>query len=439
MHNVIGIRREDKSKWERRVPLTPQKIRELRQKHAVEFYVQPSPIRIFREPEFEQSGAKVQEDLSKASVIFGVKEIPANYFEPGKTYIFFAHVIKGQAYNMAMLKRMMELKCNLIDYEKIIDEKGRRLIFFGWHAGVVAMIDSLWTLGRRLAWEGIENPFTGIRDTYTYDSLAAARKDVAAAGERIKTAGLPAAITPLIIGVAGYGNVGCGIQEILNDLPTIEIQPADVARVANDPNASRKVVYRVTFKEEHSVEPTTPDAKFDLQEYYQHPEKYRSCFEPYLPYLTVLMNSNYWESRYPRLVTKAQIKKLFGSLSAAPRLRVIGDASCDIEGGVEVTVKATEPGDPIYVYDPDTDAVTMGFKGRGPVILAVDILPSELPREASEYFSEILESFVPAISRADFNVPFEKLVLPAEIKRAVILYHGELTPDFKYMAQYLKP
>ncbi|RPI76883.1 MAG: hypothetical protein EHM45_11380, partial [Desulfobacteraceae bacterium] len=148
MNHLIGIRREDKSKWERRVPLTPQKIRELRQKHAIEFHVQPSPIRIFQEPEFEQSGAKVQEDLSKASVIFGVKEIPAKYFEPGKTYIFFAHVIKGQAYNMAMLKRMMELKCNLIDYEKITDEKGRRLIFFGWHAGVVAMIDSLWTLGR---------------------------------------------------------------------------------------------------------------------------------------------------------------------------------------------------------------------------------------------------------------------------------------------------
>jgi len=313
------------------------------------------------------------------------------------------------------------------------------LIFFGWHAGVVAMIDSLWTLGRRLAWEGIENPFTGIRDTYTYDSLAAARKDVASAGARIKTTGLPAAITPLIIGVAGYGNVGRGIQEILKDLPTVEIQPADVARVANDPNASCHVVYRVTFKEEHSVEPTTPGANFDLQEYYQHPEKYRSCFEPYLPYLTVLMNSNYWESRYPRLVTKAQIKKLFGSLSAAPRLRVIGDASCDIEGGVEVTVKATEPGDPIYVYNPDTGAITMGFQGKGPVILAVDILPSELPREASEYFSEILESFVPAISQADFNVPFEKLVLPAEIKRAVILYHGELTPDFKYIAQYLKP
>lgn len=437
MKATIGIRREDKSEWERRVPLTPRKMRELRDKHGIEFCVQPSPVRVFRETEFEQAGAKVQDDLSPASVVFAVKEIPAKYFEPGKTYIFFAHVIKGQAYNMPMLKRMMELGCNLIDYEKVTDERGRRLIFFGWHAGVVAMIDSLWALGQRLAWEGVANPFTGIRDTYTYDNLEAARKDVRAAGERIKTEGLPAAITPLIIGVSGYGNVGRGIQEILTDLPAVEIQPADLARVASDPNASRNVVYRVTFKEEHSVKPKAAGAQFDLQEYYKHPERYEACFEQYLPYLTVLMNSNYWAGQYPRAVTKEQIRKLFGG-PQTPRLRVIGDASCDIEGGIECTVKSTEPGDPVYVYDPDTGATTMGVAGHGPVILAVDILPSELPREASEYFADILGPFIPTIAQADYGVPFEKLDVPPEIRRAVILYHGELTPDYKYIEQYLK-
>ena len=437
MKAMIGIRREDKSEWERRVPLTPRKMQELREKYGIEFCVQPSPVRVFRETEFEQVGAKVQDDLSPASVVFAVKEVPTKYFEPGKTYIFFAHVIKGQAYNMPMLKRMMELGCNLIDYEKVTDERGRRLIFFGWHAGVVAMIDSLWTLGRRLEWEGIANPFTGIRDTYTYDNLEAARKDVRAAGERIKAEGLPAAITPLIIGVSGYGNVGRGIQEIVTDLPTVEVQPADLARVASDPKASRNVVYRVTFKEEHSVEPKAAGAQFDLHEYYQHPERYQARFEQYLPYLTVLMNSNYWASQYPRMVTKEHIRKLYSG-SQPPRLRVIGDASCDIEGGIECTVKSTEPGDPVYVYDPDTGVTTMGVAGRGPVILAVDILPSELPREASEYFSDILGPFIPAIAQADFSAPFEKLDVPPEIRRAVILYHGELTPEYKYIEGYLK-
>src|SRR5512136_383617 len=168
MKAMIGIRREDKSEWERRVPLTPRKMQELRDKYGIEFCVQPSPVRVFRENEFERVGAKVQDDLAPAGVVFAVKEIPAKYFEPGKTYIFFAHVIKGQPYNMPMLKRMMELGCNLIDYEKVTDERGHRLIFFGWHAGVVSMVESLWALGQRLKWEGIANPFEGIRHTYSY-------------------------------------------------------------------------------------------------------------------------------------------------------------------------------------------------------------------------------------------------------------------------------
>jgi hypothetical protein len=420
------------------VPITPEKARELRERYGIEFYVQPSPIRVFREEEFERAGAHVQEDLCPTGVVFGVKEIPLQYFQPGKTYVFFAHVIKGQPHNMPMLKRMMELGCTLIDYEKVTDERGRRLIFFGWHAGVVSMIESLWALGQRLKWEGIANPLTEIRHTYTYDSLAAVRADVHAAGERIKTEGLPREITPMIVGVAGYGNVGRGIQELLTDLPTVEIEPAQVTRVANDPNASNRVIYRVLFKEEHTVAPNDPAAHFDLQDYYLHPAKHHSTFEQYLPYLTVLMNSNYWDARYPRLLAKSYAGELFGG-SRQPRLRVVGDASCDIEGSIECTVKATEPDDPVYVWNPDTGDVTMGVAGKGPVVLAVDILPSELPREASEYFSEILEPFIPAIAQADYSVPFEEVDLPSEIARAVILYHGKLTPDYKYIAKHLDP
>jgi hypothetical protein len=434
----IGIRREDKSRWERRVPITPAKAHELRESHGIEFYVQPSPVRVFREEEFEQAGAHVQEDLCPTGVIFGVKEIPLQYFQPGKTYVFFAHVIKGQPHNMPMLRRMMEQGCTLIDYEKVTDERGRRLIFFGWHAGVVSMIESLWALGQRLTWEGIANPFTEIRHTYTYDSLAAVRADVRAAGERIRAEGLPREVSPLIVGVAGYGNVGRGILELLTDLPTVEIEPADVERVANDPGSSNRVIYRVLFKEEHTVAPNDPEAHFDLQDYYLHPAKYHSIFEPYIPHLTVLMNSNYWDARYPRLLTNSYARELFGT-SRRPRLRVVGDASCDIEGSIQCTLKATEPDDPVYVWNPETGAVTMGVAGEGPVILAVDILPSELPREASEYFSEILEPFIPAIAQADLTVPFEEVDLPSEIARAVILYHGKLTPDYKYIAKYLNP
>ena len=129
MKPIIGLRREDKSSWERRVPITPQDAQDLQANHGLEVIAQTSNLRIFKDQEYNQAGVVVQESLALASTILCVKEIPLPIFEPGKTYVFFAHVIKGQPYNMPMLKRMMELGCNLIDYEKVSDDQGRRLIF----------------------------------------------------------------------------------------------------------------------------------------------------------------------------------------------------------------------------------------------------------------------------------------------------------------------
>jgi alpha-aminoadipic semialdehyde synthase len=155
-----------------------------------------------------------------------------------------------------------------------------------------------------------------------------------------------------------------------------------------------------------------------------------------LPHLTVLVNCIYWEAKYPRLVTKAGLRQLYGG-ATPPRLRVVGDISCDVEGAIEATVKCTEPDNPVFVYDPFADRAIDGVAGRGPVVLAVDILPSELPREASSYFSEVLMDFVPAIARADTSVSFDDLALPSELKRAVIVYRGELTPRYRYIEEYL--
>ncbi len=431
----IGIRREDKSEWERRVPITPQDAARL-QEQGVPVIVQPSPIRAFRDDEFRAAGIPVQEDLSACPIIFGIKEMPPKFFEPHKTYMFFAHVIKGQPYNMPMLRRLLDLGCTLIDYERVVDEKNRRLIFFGWHAGVAGMVDTLWALGQRLAWEGVPNPFTAVRQMHTYHDLAEAKAALARVRAEIEAHGLPEAVTPLIVGVAGYGNVSRGVQEILDLLPVIEIKPEEVASVAADPQASRRHLYKVVFKEEHMVEPIAPDGVFVLQDYYDHPEKYRGIFRRYLPHLTVLVNAIFWTERYPRLVTKADLRDLFAQ--GKPPLRVIGDISCDIEGAVECTVKCTEPGDPIYVYDPHGGNVREGHEGPGVVILAVDILPSEMPREASTDFSKVLTPFIPAIARCDFTVPFEECNLPPEIKRAVIAYQGELTPDYQYIREFLE-
>jgi len=437
MKPTIGIRREDKSIWERRVPITPQDARDLQSDHGLEVIAQTSEVRVFDRDEYLQAGIAVQEDLSPASTVFAVKEIPLEIFEPGKTYVFFAHVIKGQPYNMPMLKRMMELGCNLIDYEKVTDDKDRRLIFFGRHAGLAGAIDTLWAFGQRLAWEGTPNPFTQLQQAHRYRDLDEAIAALGQAKEQIERKGLPEAICPMILGIAGYGNVSRGTQELLTHLPVVEIAPEEIEVIADSKEVSRQAIYKAVFKEEHMVEPVSLGDEFELQDYYQHPEKYRSKFETYLPHLTILINAIYWDTMYPRLVTKDYVKQTY-SEEKPPRLKVIGDISCDVEGAIEVTVKSTEPGDPIFVYDPETGEAKDGYEGRGPVLMAVDILPSELPRESSIDFSRTLKAFVPAIAKADFSLPFDQLVLPPEIKRALILHQGQLTPDYRYIEQFLK-
>ena len=129
--SIIGIRKEDKNRWERRVPITPEQVLRLKEQYGVETVIQSFPNRAFRDAEFEGAGATVVPGLPDTKVTFAVKEIPVRHLRQGNTYIFFAHVIKGQDYNMPMLRRMMELGCTLIDYEKITDGKGRRLVFFG--------------------------------------------------------------------------------------------------------------------------------------------------------------------------------------------------------------------------------------------------------------------------------------------------------------------
>ena len=435
MTTTLGIRREDKNRWEQRVPLIPKHIQELQEKHGIRTVIQSSPIRVFKDTDYRKVGAQVQESLSPSSVVFAVKEIPLPYFEKDKTYVFFSHTIKGQPQNMPMLKKMMDMGCTLIDYERIVDAKGRRLVFFGRYAGLAGMVDTLWTFGRRLHAEHIDSPFNKMKQTIHYKDLADIKKHLVVVGKEIRTKGLPASLTPLIIGVTGYGHVSIGAQEILDILPVKEIHPTDIESVFQNP--SNKVIYKVVFKEEHMVEPIKVGKTFDLQEYYTHPERYRSTFEQYVPSLSILMNCIFWSTQYPRLLTKTSMKQLFQTKKTL-RLKVIGDISADVNGAVEFTEKTTSPDNPVFVYHPSTDTIKDGYEGEGVVVMAVDNLPCELPKESSESFSEVLLRFVPQIMTADFTAPdFEAVRLPAEIKNAVILYQGKLTPSYQYINKYL--
>lgn len=432
----IGVRSEDKSQWERRVPLVPGDLKALRE-GGIDAVVQASSHRAFGDDEFDRAGVPVQPDLGDCNIIIGIKEIPPAKLEAGKIYLFFPHVIKGQPGNMPMLRRLIELNTTLVDYERIVDEKNRRLIFFGRHAGLAGMINAIWSLGKRLEVEGVPSAFSRLKQARTYAELSGAQEDMARIAARIAAEGVPQTIHPLVVGFTGYGNVSQGAQEILDILPVQAISPAELKNVAHDRSRDTRVVYKVVFKEEDLVEPLAAGGAFDLDDYFRRGQGgYRSVFGRYLNDLTVLVNCVYWDERYPRLLTLEQCRSLWAP-GRSPKLKVIGDISCDVNGSVECTVKPTEPGNPVYVYEPATGKVNDGFEGDGPVMMAVEILPSEIPRESSIDFSRVLNRFIPQLATADLSKSFAELDLPPELKRAMIVYKGELTPEYAYLKSAL--
>ncbi len=436
MGTVIGIRREDKNKWERRVPLVPNDLAELEKNNDVDFIIQPSPIRVFTDDDFRAAGLTVDEDISSADIIIAVKEIPLSMLMGKKVFIYFSHTVKGQDYNMPMLQHLLDQGATLIDYERIADEQNRRLIFFSIHAGYAGMIESLVALGLRLDLQGRKTPLLDIKHAYEYHSLKEAKDHLRQIGSRIEATGMGDHLQPVIIGLAGYGNVSRGCQEILDCLPIRKISVDELPATAEASVEDAGALVQVIFREEDMVETKSADAQFVLQDYYQRPENYRGVFEKYLPNLDMLMNTIYWEDRYPRLVTKKWTKANYGP-GKTPRLQVIGDISCDIEGSIEMTLKAPQPDNPYYVYDPVTKSISDGVEGNGPVIMAVDNLPCELPRESSEHFSLVLRDMIAPLAQADFSGDFGGLHLPSYLKKAVVTHRGELTPGFRYLQDFL--
>lgn len=434
MKKIIGIRKEDKNRWERRTPIIPEHIAILIRDNDLEFIVQPSNIRAFSEKEYEHYGTVIDENLEGCDFIYGIKEVPPDLILSEKTYIYFAHVIKGQKHNMPMLKNLLEKKCTLIDYERIIDKQGKRLVFFGYQAGQAGFMDGMWAFGQRLDWEDIPNPFDRFRPTHTYLNLKEAENDLEIVSEKIEEEGIPDDIVPVVIGITGYGHVSQGLQSLLNQLPFVEISPKELLKLKEN-SLSKYKVYKVVFKEEDMVEPRNPKKKFDLQDYYHHPEKYKSIFDRYLPHLSVLFNCIYWDQRYPKFVSEKAIKDLWRN--SKPNLRVLGDISCDIEGSIEVNKRATTPGNPVYVWNVEDGKTYDGVVGKGPVVLAVDNLPCELPKESSTFFSRILLPFIPEIANCNWDKKFEELELTYAIKKAVIVHKGELTPEYKYLERSL--
>jgi alanine dehydrogenase len=433
--NRIGLRAEDKNRFERRAPLAPDHVRELAERHGIEFRVQPSPLRVFSDQDYEDAGAELSGGLADCPVVLGVKEIPPGKLQAGKTYVFFSHVVKGQACSMPMLRRLLELGCTLIDYERIVDPRGRRLIFFGRHAGYAGMLDSLWALGQRLAAEGFFTPLEHVRKAHQYASLEEALEHVARLGEHVRHVGLPAGLRPVVAAFTGSGNVSRGAQEVYDRLPVQEIEPEDLPALSEDRDRPDNAVYKTVLDRPHRLR-RRDGGGFDDAEYRAHPERYESALPALLKHLTLLVNGVYWEPGLPVLVSEADLRALFAT-EPQPKLRVIGDVTCDIRGSIASSVRATDPGDPVYLWRPDDGSAAPGVAGRGVVMMTVDNLPCELPVEASVHFGDSLMRFVPALARCDWGRPCEDLGLPAALRAAVVAHQGRLTPGYAYLERAL--
>jgi len=433
---TIGIRREDKDRWERRVPLSPDHVQQLVDQ-GIDVIVQPSNLRIFDNESYVEAGAKLQEDLSPSDLIIAVKEVPKELLIPNKTYMFFSHTIKAQPDNMSMLDSILQKNIRLIDYEKIVDDNEQRLVRFGRYAGIAGMIDILRALGNRLLFLKHSTPFLHIGYTHMYMSLEKAKEQVRIVGEEITLKGLPRDFSPLVfIFTGGEGNCSQGAQEIFKLLPhkfvTVDELPTLVK--SKDPG-HRFRVYGCVVSSKDIMVPKNPNTSFSKADYYANPDKYECQFATKVaPYATVIVNNTYWDSRYPRLLTKAQTRELYKKRC---KLIAVADISCDVNGSIEAMTKTTNIDEPLFLYNPITGQTSDSIDGNGIMFLSVSNLPTELPKEASCHFGDMLLPFLPAAARSKINIPYPEMKkdLPMELYKAIITANGQLTPPYQYIQQ----
>lgn len=431
--NIIAIRREDKNEWERRVALTPWDAAEIIDKYDLKIIVQPSDKRIYPDEDYKKAGCQINEDISQANIIIGVKEIPESEFKNGKLYIFFSHTMKGQPYNMQMLRNMISKKISLIDYEYISDNTGKRLIFFGRYAGIAGAIETLHAYGQKLKLQGINSVLTEIKQPYQYNSLTTAFEDLSRIAKEYKNSS-DWKNRSIAIGITGYGNVSQGAQEVIDIFTDRTVSPTDFYKL-HSRDGDFPGISKIIFEESDMVKRKEGD--FALAEYFDDPVNYESDFEKYLPHLDILINAIFWTEDYPVFVPKSYLRsEQFAALS---KPQVIGDITCDIEGSVEITHKSTLPDQPNFTYFSEDDSFVDGIEGEGVTVMAVDNLPCEFSAESSADFSAVMKRIIPGLAEIKLDADFDSINLIPEMKRALVLLNGKLTPSFKYAEEYLKP
>lgn len=396
---IFAILKERKNPPDRRVVFSPEHLAAARtQFPEATFIVESSYIRIFPDEAYKKLDFEVLEDVSHADVLLGVKEVPIENLIPNKKYFFFSHTIKKQPYNRALLQTILEKNIELYDHETITRKNGARLIGFGRFAGLVGAYNGFRALGLR----------DGLFNLPKVETLADLN-DVKAELDKIT-------IPNIKILLSGTGKVANGAKEILDHLKIKPISDAlYLTSQFTEPVYGRADVMEYSKRIDGKVG--------DRYKFYKDPSGYESNFMPYAKETDYFIAGHFYGNNAPYFFTREEAK------DPDFRIHLLADVSCDIDGPVASTLRPSTIADPFYGYDIKTEK-EVAYDAEGAItVMAVDNLPCELPKDASEGFGEaFLEHVIPAFFNND-----EREIL----KRAKMTKKGKLTRRFHYLQDFV--
>jgi len=396
----FGIIKERKNPPDRRVVFTPEELVRLQKEHPeATIKVESSDIRVFTDEQYSNLGIEVTTDLSDCDVLFGVKEIPVDALIPNKKYFFFSHTIKKQVHNRKLLQAILEKNIDLYDHETIVDANNKRLIGFGRYAGIV----------------GAYNGLRGFGIKYELFTLPKAEtlqgKDDLIA--RLKRQTLP----NIKIVLTGHGKVGMGAKEILDGMKIKQVAVADfLSKKYSEPVYTQIDVLDYNKRIDGTL-------VTDNSDFYKNPQLYTSDFERFTKVADVFMAGHFHGNNAPDILTQDMLK------ASDCTIKVVADISCDVDGPIACTLRASTIADPFYGYLPFENKEVSYTHPGSILVMSVDNLPCELPKDASEGFGEMfMEHVIPAFFNGDVD---------GILQRAKMTENGKLTERFQYLQDYV--